>query len=50
MKAMNKLGGVSALIASATVILGIDMFATLVSDHATGDLDPDASVAFLAVR
>lgn len=44
---LQKTGGIAALIASATVVVGIGMFATMLSDYATGDLDPGGSVAFL---
>lgn len=45
---LQKRGGVVALIGAATVVVGIVMFATMLSDYATGDLDPGESVAFLA--
>lgn len=45
---LQKTGGIAALIGAATVVVGIGMFATLLSDYATGDLDPSGSVAFLA--
>lgn len=44
---LQKTGGVAALIGAATVVVGIGMFATLLSDYATGDLKPRESVAFL---
>ena len=44
----QKTGGIAALVAAATVVVGIGMFATLLSDYATGDLTPGESVAFLA--
>ena len=45
---LQKTGGVAALIGAATVVVGIGMFATLLSDYAIGDLKPGESVAFLA--
>jgi len=45
---LQKAGGIAALIGAATVVVGIGMYATLLSDYATGDLDPGESVAFLA--
>ena len=44
----QKTGGIAALVAAATVVVGIGMFATLLSEYATGDLTPGESVAFLA--
>ncbi len=44
----QKLGGLSALGAAATVVIGIGMYATLFSDLTTGDPDPGESVAFIA--
>jgi len=41
-------GGLAALIAAATVVVGIGMFATVLSDYASGDLGTGESVAFLA--
>ena len=43
----GKVGGISALIASATVIVGLGMFATMLSDYASGDPTPSESIAFL---
>ena len=45
---IQKTGGVAALIGAATVVVGIGMYATLLSDYATGGLDAGGSVAFLA--
>ncbi|MDH5373488.1 MAG: DUF4386 domain-containing protein [Acidimicrobiia bacterium] len=45
---LQKIGGVSALIGAATVVVGIGMYATSLSDYATGDATPGESVAFLA--
>jgi len=43
----NRIGGIAALVASSTFIVGIAMFVTLMSDYATGDPDARESVAFL---
>jgi hypothetical protein len=43
----QRAGGVSALIASATVIVGIVMFTTALTDYVTGDPTAGESVAFL---
>lgn len=40
-------GGIAALVAAATFVIGIAMFATAMSDDATGDPSPSESVAFL---
>jgi hypothetical protein len=48
MHAKQKLGGVAALIAAATLVIGIGMFATLLSDLTTGDPTPSESAAFVA--
>ena len=40
-------GGIAALVAAATFVIGIVMFATVMSDYATGDPSPSDSVAFL---
>ncbi|MFW2334402.1 DUF4386 family protein [Ilumatobacter sp.] len=47
MTGWNRTGGIAALVASTTFIVGIAMFATLMSDYATGDPDAGESVAFL---
>lgn len=44
----EKIGGISALICAATVVVGIGMYATTLSDYATGDATTGESVAFLA--
>ena len=44
----QRIGGISALVGAATVVVGIGMFATSLSDYATGDATPSESVAFLA--
>lgn len=43
-----KIGGISALVASATVIIGLGLFATLLTDYTTGDPTTAESVAFVA--
>lgn len=40
-------GGIASLVAAATFVIGIVMFATVMSDYATGDPSPSESVAFL---
>jgi hypothetical protein len=40
-------GGIAALVAAATFVIGIVMFVTVMSDYATGDPSPSESVAFL---
>jgi len=47
MRNSNRTGGVAALVASCTFVVGIVMFVTLMADYATGDPDPGESVAFL---
>ena len=44
----QKIGGVAALIGAVTIVIGLVMFATLLSDFTTGDSDPGESVAFIA--
>jgi len=39
--------GIAALIAAATFIFGIVMFATVLTDYTTGDPTPEESVAFV---
>jgi hypothetical protein len=41
------MGGIAALVAAATFVIGIVMFVTVMSDYATGDPSPSESVAFL---
>ena len=48
MKDLRKPGGVSALIAASTVVVGLGMFATMLTDYTTGDPEPAESVAFVA--
>jgi hypothetical protein len=43
----QRIGGIAALIEAATFIVGIAMFATVLSDYTTGDPTPTESVAFL---
>lgn len=45
---IERTGGISALIAAATVVVGLGMFAFFLSDYTTGDPTPGESVAFLA--
>jgi hypothetical protein len=47
MGASQRIGGFAALIAAATFIVGIVMFATVLSDYTTGDPTPAESVDFL---
>ena len=47
-KNLEKAGGISAGVAAATVVVGLGMFAFLLSDYTTGDPTPAESVAFLA--
>ncbi len=44
----QRIGGIAALIAAATIVVGIAMFATSLSDYTTGDPTTGESVAFLA--
>ena len=46
MGALQKVGGVAALIAAATFVVGLVMFATVLIDYTTAD-DPRDAVAFL---
>jgi len=39
--------GIAALIAAATFLFGIVMFATVLTDYTTGDPTPEESVAFV---
>lgn len=48
MAQQQRIGGIAALSAAATFIIGIVMFATVLSDYTTGDPTPSESVAFLA--
>lgn len=43
----RRVGGIAAMVASATFVFGIVLFATTLSDYATGDPSPAESVAFL---
>ena len=42
-----KVAGFAALIAAATFVFGIVMFATVLTDYTTGDPTPEESVAFV---
>ena len=44
----QQIGGAAALGAAATFVFGFALFATMLSDYATGDPSPAESVAFLA--
>ena len=44
----QKVGGIAALVAAATFVFGIVLFATALSDYATGEPTPAESVEFLA--
>lgn len=46
MRALQKAGGVAALIAAATFVVGLVMYATVLIDYTTAD-DPRDAVAFL---
>ena len=47
MEARDRTAGVAALVAAATFVFGIAMFATMLTDYTTGDPTPAESVAFL---
>ena len=47
MQDRQRVGGVAALVEAATIVVGIGMFATMLSDYATGDPTPGESVEFL---
>ena len=46
--ARQRIGGIAALLAAATIVVGIAMFATSLSDYTTGSPTTGESVAFLA--
>jgi hypothetical protein len=48
MTGLQKSGGVAGLVAAGTVVVGLGMFATLLTDYTVGDPTPAESVAFLA--
>ncbi len=48
MTGLQKSGGVAGLVAAGTVVVGLGMFATLLTDYTIGDPTPAESVAFLA--
>lgn len=43
----ERAGGIAALVAAASVVVGLGMFASLLSDYALGDPEPADAVAFL---
>ena len=43
----QRAGGIAALVAAATFLFGIALFATMLTDYTTGDPTPGESVAFL---
>ena len=43
----QRVGGIAALVAAATFLFGIVLFATMLTDYTTGDPTPGESVAFL---
>lgn len=47
MKDLERAGGVAALTASATVIVGLGLYATALSDYTTGDPDPGEALAYV---
>lgn len=44
---LSSIGGIAALVEAATFVVGIGLFATVLSDYATGDPTPAESVSFL---
>ena len=46
MKSLQKLGGIGANVAAGTFVVGLVMFATMLSDYTTADT-PAAAVGFL---
>ncbi|MDX2382149.1 MAG: DUF4386 family protein [Acidimicrobiia bacterium] len=48
MQGKQRIGGVCALAAGAAIVVGLGMYATLLSDYATGDPEPAESVEFIA--
>jgi hypothetical protein len=44
----QKMGGIAALIAAATFVVGLALSVTILAPYATGHLDPGQTVAFLA--
>jgi hypothetical protein len=48
MNNFQKTGGVAALIDAATFLVGIALAFTILAPYATGALDPEQTVAFLA--
>lgn len=45
---LQNIGGIAALVGSFTVVVGLGMFATLLTDYTTGEPTPAESVAFVA--
>lgn len=43
----SRAAGIAALVEATTFVIGIAMFATVLSDYATGDASPEHSVSFL---
>lgn len=48
MAGRQRIGGIAALAAAAAIVVGLAMYATLLSDYTTGDDEPAESVAFIA--
>ncbi len=48
MTSVQRIGGIAGLVAAGTIVIGLGMFATLLTDYTTGDPTPAESVAFLA--
>ena len=48
MKDLQKTGGIASLIEAVTVVVGLGMFATLLTDYTTGDPSAAESVAYVA--
>jgi hypothetical protein len=48
MNNLQRMGGVAALIEAAAFVVGFGLFATVLADLGSGDLDPGQTVAFLA--
>ncbi|MDY7102299.1 MAG: DUF4386 family protein [Actinomycetota bacterium] len=44
---LTRIGGIAALVEAATFVVGIALFATVLSDYATGDPTPAESVSFV---
>lgn len=48
MKDLQKAGGIASLIEAVTVVVGLGMFATLLTDYTTGDPSAAESVAYVS--